>query len=195
MPALAVIVGIFILQFSPNILIALLGGTIGTALYLGFFSATLKEPKNPFSALTLLLDGPFWLILTILFGTAPLLGIISFSLSEITAVIFGVIATTILHAPTSSDKKTTLALLGPVGIGMTVLCISYAAQLPSHIASLLFVGSCLQGSVAVYATQQAFSKQSSRERPYEAFLIIGILAWISAWMIFGPISWLFLHKP
>lgn len=186
LPAIGTFLLFFIREFPVNFLLVLILGTAGIGIYLAITAAYTRISSHVHTNVLMLIDGPFWMIVASFFGTSLTESVINTVFEEITGALLGallVIGTS--QVPTPSERRNAAIAVGLPLIGITLLAHNYFsfAQTPTATIAII-VTAALQGAW----TQYQVSKNMEIQRESEGFIIIGIVAWMLAFAVIGPLT-------
>ncbi len=192
LPAVGSFVLFYLLQTAIHPLLFFLLGTAGIGIYGAFISSYTPITKNACKNLFMLLDGPFWMLISPYFGTSLAQAIVNDVIGEMASVLLGILGIILASSiPTPHERRNAALAVGLPFLGIVFLFLTYSVEqnfsLPQKLILALAV---LQGASTHFFT--GFHMKQRKDT--EDFILIGIIAWLISFCVIGPFFVLILQK-
>lgn len=182
LPAVGTFVVLAVFDVIKNPLVffgAFIFGTAGVGIYLAATASYTPPSSSLLKNIVLLIDGPIWASLAIIFGGSILTAIVDNVLIEIASILLGIlIVTCVSNKPNRGQRIGSL-----FATGLPLLGVGYIFWTYAQAANLLVLGKILILIIAIIqgtATQFLRANNDTVHRDAEMYIIIGIILWVVA---------------
>lgn len=150
-------------------------GTAGVAIYLATLGSYTRFPKALWKRALLIVDGPFWVMMSLLFWHFSLSDIISRTFFvDVGSASLAVLIAVVVAAPTREDRrKGIIATVLPL-LAILICMVIFMQARDSSVWQTLFL---FAGVVQSGVTQATLVKQDRVQRNAEGFILFGLLSW------------------
>lgn len=175
-----VVLAVFDVIKSPLVFfVAFIFGTAGVGIYLAATASYTPPSSNILKSIVILIDGPIWAALAVIFGGSMITAIVDNVLIEIASILLGILIVTCISNKPSRGQRigsllaTGLPLLGVIGIFWSYAQVTHLL-VPGKIIMLLIA--VIQGTVIQFMR----ANTDTVHRDAEMYILIGIIAWVIA---------------
>lgn len=168
-----------VIQNPILFLVVFVFGTAGVGIYLAATASYTPPSSSLLKSIVVLIDGPIWATLAIVFGGSILTAIVDNVLIEIASILLGILVVTCISNKPSRGQR-----IGSLfATGLPLLGVGYIFWTYTQAADLLVLGKILVLVLAILqgtTTQYLRAKSDTVHRDAEMYILIGIIAWVVA---------------
>lgn len=182
LPAIGTFVLLAVFDVIQNPLlffVAFIVGTAGVGIYLAATASYTPASSSIVKSVLILVDGPIWATLAIVFGGSFMTALVDNVLIEITSLLLGIFFVTCVSS--LPDRQQRISSL--FATGLPLLGIMYIFWIYAQASNLLSWEKILILSLAVLQgtfLQFRRANEDTIHRDAEMYIIIGIITWVAA---------------
>lgn len=175
-----IVLAVFDVINNPSVfLVVFIFGTAGVGIYLAATASYTPPSSNLLKSIAVLIDGPIWATIAIVFGGSILTAIVDNVLIEITSILLGILIVTCISNKPSRNQR-----IGSLfAAGLPLLGVGYIFWTYAQAANLLVPGKILILIIAIMqGTTTQFLRANSDvvHRDAVMYILIGIISWVAA---------------